>query len=53
MEERAEKHSPTAQQDVWIYYRGIGLLDGARAETDIAPLAYDFELSESGELIAV
>ena len=51
--EKAVKYSRNAEQSVWIYYRDIGLLDGATKENDIVPLAYDFEIDKNGELIAV
>lgn len=44
--ERAEKYSRTAPQDVWIYYRDIGMLDDVNADFDIAPIheLYDDDL---------
>ncbi|MEG1028414.1 MAG: DUF4368 domain-containing protein, partial [Oscillospiraceae bacterium] len=34
--ERAEKYSRTAPQDIWIYYRDIGMLSDVKKEFDIA-----------------
>ena len=36
--ERAEKYSRTAPQDIWIYYRDIGMLNDVKAEFDIISL---------------
>ena len=44
--EKAEKYSRAAPQDVWIYYRDIGMLDDVNADFDIAPIheLYDDDL---------
>ena len=51
--EKAVKYSRNVEQSIWIYYRDIGLLDGATKENDISSLAYDFEMNKNGELIAL
>ena len=52
--EKAEKYSRTAPQDIWIYYRDIGMLNDVNAEFDITPIEelYDdaFEIVYAEEL---
>lgn len=36
--EKAEKYSRTAPQDIWIYYRDIGMLNDVKEEFDIPPM---------------
>ncbi|WP_317853749.1 recombinase family protein [Chakrabartyella piscis] len=36
--EKAEKYSRTAPQDIWIYYRDIGMLSDVKKEFDIEPI---------------
>lgn len=41
--EKAEKYSRTAPQDIWIYYRDIGMLNDVNAEFDITPIEELYE----------
>lgn len=36
--EKAAKYSRTAAQDIWIYYRDIGMLDDVKEQFDIPPV---------------
>jgi hypothetical protein len=43
--EKSQKYSRTAEQDIWIYYRDIGLLDTPveqPCETEEVPEEYEF-----------
>ena len=41
--EKAQKYSRTAPQDIWIYYRDIGMLNDVNAEFDITPIEELYE----------
>ncbi len=45
---KIKRHDSTQPQDVWIYYRGIGLLDGATKANDQTPPPYALKMMEHG-----
>ena len=56
VDEKAEKYSRTAPQDIWIYYRDIGMLNDVKAEFDIPSMdefyGMDNEMTFDDELPA-
>ncbi len=44
--EKTEKYSRTAPQDIWIYYRDIGMLNDVKEEFDIPSMEKFYEVDD-------